>query len=70
MRQLSSSSSSAPNANSNAFSVDAEASGLIQLGAIRARFTAQDTLGNFNVNVVRVGFNYRYGDQPRVAARY
>jgi|EndMetStandDraft_9_1072997.scaffolds.fasta_scaffold24003_2 outer membrane immunogenic protein len=33
-------------------------------------FTAQDTLGNFNVNVVRVGFNYKYGDQPRVAARY
>jgi len=33
-------------------------------------FTAQDTLGNFNVNVVRVGFNYKYGGQPSVPARY
>jgi len=33
-------------------------------------FTAQDTLGNFNVNVVRVGFNYKYGEPARVAARY
>jgi outer membrane immunogenic protein len=33
-------------------------------------FTAQDTLGDFNVNVVRVGFNYKIGEPARVAARY
>jgi opacity protein-like surface antigen len=33
-------------------------------------FTARDTLGNFDVNVGRVGFNYKLGEPPKVTARY
>jgi outer membrane immunogenic protein len=33
-------------------------------------FTARDTVGNFDVNVGRVGFNYKLGEPSKVTARY